>query len=113
MKYIAYLIFIGFILIDVDCYKNKFIKPTQDDIDNYEVTTPPDYDSTNFNKTYDPRFVIAMKKEEVIKILGIPDTIVIVEQPWAKQEKLIYYSKKNKVKIFYIEDGGVVGIEDK
>ena len=54
-------------------------------------------------------FKVGMGAETVIFLLGEPDTIDKVTQPWGKQ--LVYTYKKGGKKIFTVEDSGVVGIE--
>jgi hypothetical protein len=49
-----------------------------------------------------------MKVETIDFLLGKPDKLEIVKQPWATQENWIYF--KNGKKTFIIEEKHVVGI---
>jgi hypothetical protein len=97
------------LLISINCHKRDFVKPSQDEIDEYVPSLPPDLVNPDEEIIEsDGRFEIGMRKEDIVKILGKPDKIESIEQPWAEQEKWTY--KKDKY-IFFIEDGGIVGIE--
>jgi len=92
------------------CYNKNFIKPNQAQIDAYIQANPdlPEYDKSCI---YDGRFEIGIKMETLKFLLGEPQKIEIVKQPWATQEKWIY--KRSGQKIFIIEDKHVVGILEK
>jgi hypothetical protein len=49
-----------------------------------------------------------MKQETVLFLLGQPNKIEIVKQPWATQENWIF--KKAGIKTFILEEKHVVGI---
>jgi len=91
------------------CFNKNFIKPDQPLIDKY-IQEHPDLPELDKACIYDGRFEVGMKKETVLFLLGQPKSIEIIQQPWAKQEKWMY--KQSGQKIFYIEDNGVVGIEE-
>ncbi len=91
------------------CMGKDFIKPDQDEIDSY-VQAHPDLPEVDKACIYDGRFEIGMRAETVRFLLGEPKKLEIVQQPWAQQEKWIY--KSGNFKVFYMEDGGVVGIEE-
>ena len=91
------------------CFNKNFIKPTQLEIDQY-IKGHPDLPELDKACIYDGRFEVGMKTETVRFLLGEPKTIEIVQQPWAQQEKWTY--KQGGLKIFYMEDNGVVGIEE-
>ncbi len=86
-----------------------FVKPTKNEIDAF-LQANPDLSELDKACIIDGRFEVGMSKKAIVFLLGEPDEIEIVQQPWAKQEKLIY--TKGADKAFYIEDGGVVGIEE-
>lgn len=92
------------------CMGTDFIKPSQAEIDAYIQAHPdlPEYDKSCI---YDGRFEIGIKQETLEFLLGEPDKLEIVQQPWAQQEKWIY--RKRGQKIFIIEDKHVVGILEK
>ncbi len=93
--------------ICVGCFTRPFIKPKQEDIDQY-VQAHPDLPDLDKQCIYDGRFEIGMKVETLDFLLGKPDKLDIVKQPWATQENWIYY--KNGRKTFIIEEKHVVGI---
>jgi len=86
-----------------------FIKPTQAQIDAY-IQSNPDLPELDKACIYEGRFEIGMKKETVRFLLGEPRSVEIIQQPWAQQEKWTY--KRGNFKVFYMEDNGVVGIEE-
>jgi hypothetical protein len=96
-------------LFTIGCYNNSFIKPTQADIDAY-VKIHPDLPELDKACIYDGRFEVGMLQETVRFLLGEPKDIETIQQPWAQQEKW-WYKQGNK-KVFYMEDNGVVGIEE-
>ncbi len=102
------LLFI-FILFTIGCFTDSFIKPSQSEID-LHVKQHPDLNELDKACIYDGRFEVGMMKETVRFLLGEPKEIEIIQQPWAKQEKWIY--KAGNHKVFFIEDNGVVGIEE-
>jgi hypothetical protein len=89
------------------CFFSPFIKPKQEDIDQY-VQAHPDMPELDKSCIYDGRFEIGMKQETVLFLLGQPNKIEIVKQPWATQENWVY--KKAGIKTFIIEEKHVVGI---
>lgn len=91
------------------CFNKNFIKPTQQQIDEF-VKNNPDLPELDKACIYDGRFEVGMRKETVRFLLGEPKTIEQIQQPWAMQEKWTY--KYGGDKIFYMEDNGVVGIEE-
>jgi hypothetical protein len=89
------------------CFFTPFIKPKQEEVDQY-VQTHPDLPDLDKQCVYDGRFDIGMKVETLEFLLGKPDKLEIVKQPWATQENWIY--NKNGKKTFVIEEKHVVGI---
>lgn len=108
-KQIISLILLTTVIFTAGCYNNSFIQPDQDTIDQY-VKTHPDLNELDKACIYDGRFEVGMGQETVRFLLGEPKEMQIIQQPWAKQEKWIY--KHGGEKIFYMEDKGVVGIEE-
>jgi hypothetical protein len=100
---------VAFSLLMAGCMGKDFIKPTQTEIDAY-IQSHPDLPELDKACIYDGRFEIGMKKETVRFLLGEPRSLEIIQQPWAQQEKWTY--KRGNFKVFYMEDGGVVGIEE-
>ena len=99
------LAFVG----SIGCLGKQFIKPTQDQIDEY-IKANPNITELDKSCLYDGRFEVGMNQEIVRFLLGEPKKIEIIQQPWAQQEKWTY--KHNGDKIFFIEDKGVVGIDE-
>jgi hypothetical protein len=91
------------------CMSKDFIKPTQTEIDTY-IQAHPDLPELDKACIYDGRFEIGMKMGTVRFLLGEPKMNETIQQPWAQQEKWTY--KRGNFKVFYMEDGGVVGIEE-
>jgi len=96
-------------LLLAGCMSKDFIKPSQTEIDSY-IQSHPDLPELDKACIYDGRFEIGMKAETVRFLLGEPRSLEIVQQPWAQQEKWTY--KRGNSKVFYMEDAGVVGIEE-
>jgi hypothetical protein len=93
------------------CSSTKdFIKPDQKTIDGY-IESHPDLPELDKACIYEGRFEIGMRKETVQFLLGEPKEVTQVSQPWAVQDKWMYKLGREK-KVFYIEDDGVVGIEE-
>lgn len=109
VKLLSVLILSSLMLIGIGCYSSSFIKPTQDQIDAY-VKENPNLPELDKKCIYDGRFEVGMRQETVHFLLGEPKEIEMIQQPWAKQEKWMY--KQGDKKIFYMEDKGVVGIEE-
>jgi hypothetical protein len=95
------------VCICAGCFMKPFIKPKQEEIDQY-VQAHPDLPDLDKQCIYDGRFEIGMKMETIDFLLGKPDKLEIVKQPWATQENWIY--NKNGKKTFIIEEKHVVGI---
>jgi hypothetical protein len=89
------------------CMMQSFIKPKQEQIDKY-IQEHPDLPDLDKSCIYDGRFEIGMKQETITFLLGEPNKIEIVKQPWAVQENWVY--KKAGVKTFIMEEKHVVGI---
>lgn len=103
---IKYLVIVGVLMCSCAGTKD-FIKPSQQEIDEY-IKNHPDLPEVDKSCIYDGRFEIGIKQETLYFLLGEPYKIEKVQQPWALQERWIY--KKNNQKIFIIEDKHVVGI---
>lgn len=105
--------FCGILLLSVlfiGCANSRqFIKPTQAQIDAY-VQANPDLPEFDKQLIYDGRFEMGMKTSTVKFLLGDPQKIEAVVQPWGKQERWIY-SRGGK-KVFIIEENHIVGIEE-
>ena len=98
------------ILFFAGCYNSTMIRPTLKQTDSY-VETHPDLSQLDRDCIEDGRFEVGMSAETVRFLLGEPKEIEIVQQPWAKQEKWTYH-KGGGSKVFYMEDKGVVAIEE-
>ena len=96
-------------LLLAGCMGKDFIKPSQAEIDSY-IQSNPDLPELDKACIYDGRFEIGMRATTVRFLLGEPRSFEIVQQPWAQQEKWTY--KRGNYKVFYMEDEGVVGIEE-
>ena len=105
---IKYALLVCLSLFGVQCFfMSSFVKPKQEDIDQY-IQAHPDMPELDKSCIYDGRFEIGMKQETVLFLLGQPNKIEIVKQPWATQENWIY--KKAGIKTFILEEKHVVGI---
>ena len=109
LKILSAIILSSFLFVSFGCYGSSFIKPTQDMIDAY-VKENPNLPELDKRCIYDGRFEVGMGQETVRFLLGEPKELEIIQQPWAKQEKWTY--KQGNKKVFYMEDNGVVGIEE-
>jgi hypothetical protein len=105
-KALNYALLLCLCLFAAQCL-STFIKPKQEDIDQY-VQAHPDLPELDKSCIYDGRFEIGMKQETVLFLLGNPNKIEIVKQPWATQENWVY--KKAGIKTFILEEKHVVGI---
>jgi hypothetical protein len=109
IKKISSLLFFISIVLIAGCLRQEMIKPSQNEIDAY-VKENPDLPELDKACIYDGRFEVGMRKNTVKFLLGEPKEVEVIEQPWAEQEKWTY--KVGGQKIFYMEDDGVVGIEE-
>lgn len=91
------------------CGKEVYVKPSPTEVDTYMAQNPtlPDFDKACL---LNGNFKVGMQAETVRFMLGEPKEIKTVKQAWATQEEWLY--KKGGKKVFIIEDGGVVGIEE-
>ncbi len=89
------------------CVNKDFVKPSIAEIDAYIQANPdlPEYDKACI---YDGRFEVGIRQATLEFLLGKPNKLDIVQQPWAVQERWIY--KRRGQKVFVIEDKHVVGI---
>jgi hypothetical protein len=101
------LLFLCFFVTSCLFFMEPFIKPKQEQIDKY-IQEHPDLPDLDKSCIYDGRFEIGMKQETITFLLGEPNKIEIVKQPWAVQENWIY--KKAGIKTFIMEEKHVVGI---
>ncbi len=108
-KVVSLTILASILLVATGCFNKNFIKPTQLEIDAY-VKEHPDLPELDKACIYDGRFEVGMRAETVRFLLGEPKEQEVIQQPWAQQEKWMY--KQGGQKIFYMEDNGVVGIEE-
>jgi hypothetical protein len=88
----------------------ELIKPSPEEIDAY-IQSHPDLPQWDKQCILDGRFEMGIKQETLHFLLGEPDKLEIIQQPWATQEKWVY--KRGGEKIFFIEDKHVVGILEK
>lgn len=97
------------LLLISSCGKEIYVQPTTTEIDTYIEQNPtlPDFDKACLK---DGRFKVGMQAETVRFMLGEPKEVTQVKRAWAMQEEWLY--KKGGKKVFTIEDGGVVGIEE-
>lgn len=97
------------LLIISSCGKEVYVQPTPSEIETYMQQNPtlPDFDKACL---LNGSFKVGMQAESVRFLLGEPKEITQVQRAWAMQEEWLY--KKGGKKIFTIEDGGVVGIEE-
>lgn len=108
-KMVSLMILASIFVVATGCFNRNFIKPTQIEIDAY-VKEHPDLPELDKACIYDGRFEVGMRAETVRFLLDEPKEKEIIQQPWAQQEKWTY--KQGGEKIFYMEDNGVVGIEE-
>jgi len=106
---VFFLSLASLVITTTGCFSQSFIKPPQSEIDFY-VKEHPDMPELDKACIYDGRFEVGMRASTVRFLLGEPKETLIIQQPWAQQEKWIY--KHGGEKIFYMEDAGVVGIEE-
>ena len=97
------------LIFTIGCGGSNFVKPTTDQLDQY-VKAHPNLSELDKSCLYDGRFEVGMGQETVRFLLGEPKEIEVIQQPWARQEK--WYYKQGGKKAFYMEDNGVVGIEE-
>lgn len=110
IKKVVSIIVVFSLLFTIGCLASRdLVKPNQDEIDEY-IKNNPDLPELDKACIYDGRFEVGMKTSTVEFLLGEPKERETVVQPWAEQEKWIY--KVGGEKIFYMEDNGVVGIEE-
>jgi hypothetical protein len=105
-KKLSLLFLTGLFLIGCSS-SQSFIKPKQEEIDAY-IQAHPDLPELDKSCIYDGRFEIGIMQTTLHFLLGEPEKLETIRQPWAVQEKWMY--KKGNHKIFIIEDKHVVGI---
>ncbi len=108
-KMVSLTILASILVVATGCFNKNFIKPSQLEIDAY-VKNHPDLPELDKACIYDGRFEVGMRAETVRFLLGEPKELTTIIQPWAPQERWMY--KQGGEKIFYMEDKGVVGIEE-
>ena len=93
---------------------DALLRPPQAEIDKF-LAANPDLPPTDLRCVNDGTFEMGMLASTVRFLLGDPPIVERVKQPWAQQEHWKYgkRSGKGKVRIFYIEDGHVVGIDER
>ncbi len=96
--------------LTVSCVKQVFVKPNPTETDTFLSQNP---DLTDFDKECisNGAFKPGMMAKTVRFLLGEPKSITTIQQSWATQEQWMYKIGGGK-KLFSIEDGGVVGIEE-
>ncbi|MCL2219130.1 MAG: hypothetical protein FWC23_04280 [Chitinispirillia bacterium] len=96
------------------CAPKELLRPKQADIDAF-LQANPDLPAVDQSCIDDGRFEIGMLASTVRFLLGEPNSIEQVRQPWASQEHWMYGKAKGKGKkrLFYIEGKHVVGIDEK
>jgi hypothetical protein len=105
---LKYVLLLCICLFGADCFMSPFVKkPKPEEVDQY-IQAHPDMPELDKSCIYDGRFEIGMLQETVLFLLGQPNKIEIVKQPWATQENWIY--KKAGIKTFILEEKHVVGI---
>jgi len=83
-------------------------RPGEKEIDAY-LLAHPDLPEVDQSCIADGRFEIGMLAETVRLLLGEPEVVEYVKQPWAQQMHWKY--RKGKMYMFIIEDKHVVGID--
>ena len=109
-RFLKSSILLGMLIAASGCYNKQFIKPNTAQIENY-MSQHSDLSSLDKSCIEEGRFEVGMGQDAVRFLLGEPKKIEIVQQPWAKQEKWVYVHGRDK-KEFYMEDKGVVAIEE-
>lgn len=90
--------------------KNMSLKISNAEIDKYIAQNPdlPDFDKSCL---ISGEFNIGIQAKTLKFMLGEPKKITKIKQPWAEQEEWFY--KVDGKLYFTIENGGVVGIEER
>jgi hypothetical protein len=101
------LLLVGMLGVGAGCMKSDFVKPTITQIDTY-IQSSPDLPEQDKACIYDGRFEIGIRQSTLEFLLGKPQKLELIEQPWATQQKWTY--KRNGQKVFIIEDKHVVSI---
>ena len=94
----------------VSCVKDVYVKPSPTETDTFLSQNP---DLSDFDKDCiaNGSFNPGMQSKTLRFLLGEPKEKTVLKQSWATQEVWVYNVGGGK-KLFTIEDGGVVGIEE-
>lgn len=108
MKQLTLLLSITLALLLSSCRRWAYTMPSSVAVESYIEQRPtlPEIDKTHLRQG---AFEVGLQESTVLFLLGEPNEIIMVQQPWAKQEKWVY--KKGPVEFFYIENGVVAGME--
>ena len=103
------LVLSAIFLILVSCGKDTVQQHTASEIDNYinQIPNLPDFDKECLRNG---ELKVGMQANTVRFMLGEPKQIKEVKKAWGPQQE--WYYKNGGKKVFIIEDGGVVGIEE-
>lgn len=107
--YLLKLVVLGALTLMIACAFKSVIVPKPAEIDEY-LQSHADLPEVDKLCIGDSRFDVGMMQESVFFLLGKPDKVEVVKQPWAVQEMWTY--NKIKKKTFIMEDKHVVGILD-
>ena len=102
------LLFIGLILL-LGCTNRDLLQRDRAEIDAY-IAQNPDLSSIDIRCLQQGVFEIGIHQETVRFLLGEPNSVEMVRQPWAMQEHWSY--RRGSRKVFIIEDRHVVGISE-
>ncbi|MDR0303995.1 MAG: hypothetical protein LBH98_04375 [Chitinispirillales bacterium] len=111
MKRLAvYVFIICAMCISFASAKNMSLKVSNAKIDEYIAQNPdlPDFDKSCLMSG---EFKVGIQTGTLKLMLGEPKKITKIKQAWAEQEEWFY--KENGKLYFTIENGGVVGIEER
>jgi hypothetical protein len=76
------------------------------------ITQNPDLPDFDKNCLLTGEFQVGIRAETLKFMFGEPRSMKTVRQPWAVQEEWFYRIDRNRL-YFTIENGGVVGIEER
>jgi hypothetical protein len=91
--------------------KSMSLKVPASKIEDFLKANPdlPDFDKSCLMSA---EFKVGIRTETLKLMYGEPKSIKRIKQPWAEQEEWFYKVGKDKL-YFTIENGGVVGIEER
>ncbi len=110
MKFTLFSLLISALFLLIGCGGGALTRPPQSEIDTF-LEQNEDLSPTDRQVIHSGRFDIGISQKTLQFLLGEPNEIETVRQPWGKQQHWIYGRGKGH-KVFILEGDNVVGIRE-